>query len=104
MARPPLLKPDEIDAGLAKLPEWRREGDALLRDYRFASFSEAMAFMAAAAGEAERLDHHPDWRNSYRTVHVRLTTHRAADGAGLTGLDFALAGAMEEVAKGLEAS
>ena len=96
--RPSLLRDGEIEQSLAALPRWQREDDTIARSYRFASFRDAMAFMAHAANEAERLDHHPDWRNSYRTVHVRLTTHRAADGSGLTALDFALAKAMDRIA------
>jgi pterin-4a-carbinolamine dehydratase len=53
-----------------------------------ADFSEAFGFMARAALVAEKLDHHPEWKNVYRTVDVRLTTH---DAGGLTELDFDLA-------------
>ena len=98
MARPALLSEGEITNGLAELPGWEREDHALVRSYRFGSFGEAMGFMVRAGMAAERLDHHPDWSNSYRDVHVRLTTHRAQDGAGLTRLDLALAAAMDTAA------
>jgi 4a-hydroxytetrahydrobiopterin dehydratase len=51
--------------------------------------------MTAVAAEAERLDHHPDWSNSYRDVDVALSTH---DAGGLTVLDFALARAIDAAA------
>ena len=98
MARVSLLSEGEIADGLAELSAWRREGDALVRSYRFGSFGEAMGFMVRAALAAERLDHHPEWSNSFRDVHVRLTTHRAEDGSGLTRLDLALAAAMDGAA------
>ena len=98
-----LLAEAEIADRLPRLPRWRREGAALARDYRFASFDGAMAFMACAADEARRLDHHPDWSNAFRWVRVTLTTHRAANGAGITALDFELAEAMERIARDLGA-
>lgn len=68
---------------------------ALSRTFKFKDFSEAFGFMARAALVAEKLDHHPEWKNVYRTVDVRLTTH---DAGGLTGLDFDLAEAMDTIA------
>ena len=88
MPRPPALSLAEVDQRLVGLPLWRREGQTLARDLRFPSFARAMAFFAAGALEAERLDHHPDWRNVYGRVWVRLSTH---DAAGITELDFQLA-------------
>ncbi|OCW59088.1 4a-hydroxytetrahydrobiopterin dehydratase [Hoeflea olei] len=75
----------EIDAGET----------ALSRQFVFKDFSEAFGFMARAALVAEKLDHHPEWKNVYRTVDVRLTTH---DAGGLTPLDFELATAMDRIA------
>jgi 4a-hydroxytetrahydrobiopterin dehydratase len=64
--------------------------------FRFASFVEAFAFMSASALVAEKLDHHPDWRNVYRTVEVELWTH---DRGAVTGLDAALAREMTRLAR-----
>ena len=52
--------------------------------------------MSRVALVAEKLDHHPDWRNVYRTVHVVLSTH---DAGGVTALDVRLARAMEDFAR-----
>jgi 4a-hydroxytetrahydrobiopterin dehydratase len=70
---------------------WAREGDALVREFRFRDFSEAWGFMSRCALAAERMDHHPEWSNVWNRVSVRLTTH---DAGGLTEKDTALAEAM----------
>ncbi|OQP86878.1 4a-hydroxytetrahydrobiopterin dehydratase [Rhizobium rhizosphaerae] len=87
-----------LNLGLDPAEGWRRDADGLsiARSFRFDSFAEAFAFMTRSALVAEKLDHHPDWSNSYRTVSVRLTTHSAR---GLTALDLALAEAMNAAAR-----
>ena len=64
------------------------------KQFRFKDFVEAFEFMTDIAREAERLGHHPDWRNVYRDVWVTLTTH---DSGGLTELDVALAQSCDSV-------
>jgi 4a-hydroxytetrahydrobiopterin dehydratase len=91
------LSDEEIAAGLRILPGWQREGDKLARQFKFASFVEAFGFMASAALVAERLDHHPEWKNVYNRVEVELTTH---DSGGITTLDLDLARRMSELAPG----
>lgn len=54
---------------------WRHEGNALRREFTFANFTEAFAFMTSIADMAEAADHHPDWSNSYNTVTIALTSH-----------------------------
>ncbi|WP_048647388.1 4a-hydroxytetrahydrobiopterin dehydratase [Nitratireductor soli] len=73
------------------------DGASIKRRFVFANFSEAFAFMTRAALAAEKLNHHPEWSNVYKTVDVSLTTH---DAGGLTELDIALAKAMNGFAKG----
>lgn len=92
MSRPERLSEEEIERALRSLPDWTRRGNALFREFRFRSFSEAFGWMARAALAAEKLDHHPDWSNAYSRVTVELTTH---DAAGLTELDLRLARAMD---------
>ena len=86
-----------ISEKLAAVSSWSIDAGetALSKTFKFADFSEAFGFMARAALVAEKLDHHPEWKNVYRTVDVRLTTH---DAGGLTGLDFDLAIAMDRIA------
>lgn len=69
--------------------------EAIQKQFVFADFSEAFGFMARVALDAERLGHHPEWRNVWNKVDVVLTTH---DAGGLTQKDIELALAMERVA------
>jgi len=69
--------------------------DAITKRFEFRNFVEAFGFMTRAALHAERLDHHPEWFNVYRTVEVTLSTH---DAGGLTELDVTLARKMDALA------
>ena len=82
---------------LVKLPQWRElpGRDAIARKFVFADFNEAFGFMTRAALVAEKLDHHPEWFNVYKTVEVTLSTH---DAGGLTERDVKLAEAMDKFA------
>jgi 4a-hydroxytetrahydrobiopterin dehydratase len=71
------------------------DGRSISRTFKFADFIAAFGFMTRSALIAEKLDHHPEWSNVYRTVAVTLTTH---DAKGLTDLDFSLATAMDRLA------
>jgi 4a-hydroxytetrahydrobiopterin dehydratase len=84
---------------LAKLTGWSEvQGrDAITKKYVFKDFNEAFGFMTRAALLAEKLDHHPEWFNVYKTVEVTLSTH---DAGGLTELDVTLADAMNALAGG----
>ena len=91
-----ILSPDELDAALADLPGWSRvEGrPAITRSLSFHDFNAAFAFMTRVALMAEKLDHHPEWSNVYRHVHVTLTTH---DSGGVSALDLRLARFIQEL-------
>jgi 4a-hydroxytetrahydrobiopterin dehydratase len=91
------LKPKERAAALEHLKGWRsvERGTAIARTFTFSDFSEAFGFMARAALVAEKMNHHPDWSNAYKTVNVVLTTHEAS---GLTERDLHLAEAMDRIA------
>ncbi|MGQ0567042.1 MAG: 4a-hydroxytetrahydrobiopterin dehydratase [Gemmobacter sp.] len=78
------------DTGWAAVPD----RDAIRKIWKFRNFSDAWGFMARAALQAEKLDHHPEWRNAYNVVDVTLTTH---DAHGLTQLDIDLARAMDRL-------
>jgi 4a-hydroxytetrahydrobiopterin dehydratase len=90
-----LLSDSEIDDRL-RGGGWRREGDAIVRDFERADFAAAIAFVNAVAALAERANHHPDMLvHGYRRVRLTLTTHSAG---GLTERDFALADAVDALA------
>lgn len=76
---------------------WRthQTRDAITKTFEFADFVEAWGWMARVALWAEKLNHHPEWLNVYRTVEVTLSTH---DADGLTELDIKLAKRMETLA------
>ena len=69
--------------------------DAISKTFVFPNFVDAFGWMTRVALVAEKLDHHPEWANVYKTVTVTLTTH---DVGGLSGLDVALAQAMDRLA------
>jgi 4a-hydroxytetrahydrobiopterin dehydratase len=83
-----VLNDDTIRTQLESLPGWELSDGALQRDFTFANFSEAFAFMTRVALIAEKLDHHPDWSNSWNQVHIGISSH--AQG-GITDQCFELA-------------
>lgn len=98
-ARPQKLTTDARRAALAKLNGWSETSgrDAISRKFIFKDFNEAFGFMTRAALVAEKMDHHPEWFNVYKTVEVTLSTH---DAGGVTALDIELAAAMDKIAGG----
>ncbi len=92
-----LLEAEERRRALAELSDWRMvEGrDAICKRFTFRNFNEAFGFMSRVAMMAEKMDHHPEWSNVYKTVDVTLSTHSAG---GLTGLDIKLAQFMDRAA------
>ena len=83
-------------AALKTLKGWKetKGGEAIAKNFKFQDFNEAFGFMTRVALVAEKLDHHPEWRNVYRTVEVVLTTH---DAGGLSERDMTLAKAMDRI-------
>jgi 4a-hydroxytetrahydrobiopterin dehydratase len=75
----------EIDQTLHGWPGWTRQGDALTRQFTFASFRDAIAFVTRLAFEAEAADHHPDLAVNYKRVTVTWSTH---DAGGVTRKDL----------------
>ncbi|MBO0939589.1 4a-hydroxytetrahydrobiopterin dehydratase [Fibrella sp. HMF5335] len=58
---------------------WQEKDNKLTRQFTFADFSEAFAFMTRVALLAEKMDHHPFWTNVYNKVTIELNTHDAGD-------------------------
>ncbi|MBS1754369.1 MAG: 4a-hydroxytetrahydrobiopterin dehydratase [Ferruginibacter sp.] len=58
---------------------WKEQNNKLYKNFEFKNFSEAFAFMARVAIEAEKMDHHPLWTNVYNKVEIWLSTHDAGD-------------------------
>jgi 4a-hydroxytetrahydrobiopterin dehydratase len=90
-----ILSQEELQAGLKTIsPEWSAGETALTRSVEFPSFLLATRFVAEMAPVAERLEHHPDLRLSWRTLELTLTTHWAG---GITALDLALASELDPI-------
>lgn len=91
----PRLDTRDINSALGELDGWElsEDGESIFKSFKFRNFRKAFAFMAEMATMAEKMDHHPEWFNVYNKVDVRLSTH---DSGGVTELDIALAGAMDE--------
>lgn len=82
------LSDQQIEQGLSGLDGWGREGDEIVREFRFKDFIGALGFMAQVGVLAERANHHPDLRNVYNRVRIALSTH---DAGGITQRDLDLA-------------
>jgi len=76
---------------------WREEDGALRREFEFADFTEAWAFMSGVARIAEEFDHHPDWSNSWNRVSVALRSH---DVGAVTARDHRMADAIDRLIGG----
>ena len=85
----------DLDVHLAALPHWTLADGKLHREYQFASFSQAIGFIAMAAMKIEGLDHHPEWANVYNRVSVYLVNR---DAGGITMKDLALAAILDKAA------
>ena len=82
----------QLNDGIAA--PWQIANDKLHKTFVFKNFVAAFGFMSMAALVAEKMNHHPEWCNVYKTVVIDLTTHESG---GITQLDFALAERMENL-------
>ncbi|MGH7909740.1 MAG: 4a-hydroxytetrahydrobiopterin dehydratase [Nitrososphaera sp.] len=87
----------EIGKELSEIIGWRVENGKLHKTIEFATFVQAFGFMTQVAIEAEKMNHHPEWRNVYNKVTIDLVTH---DIGGISNYDFRLARAIDAIAKG----
>ena len=94
---PKRLSAEARDEALVTLTGWKLvDGrEAIAKRFVFHDFNEAFGWMSRVALLAEKMDHHPEWSNVYKTVEVTLATH---DAGGLTELDVKLARAMDAMA------
>lgn len=86
------LSDDQIESALTALSDWRLLDGKVVRDYKFADFSEAFAFLTRVALVAEQRGHHPDIHNSWSAVRLELSSH---DAGGITQRDIDLAAAID---------
>jgi 4a-hydroxytetrahydrobiopterin dehydratase len=90
-----LLEDSEIEARLSQLEGWKREGDAIVKEFERGDFVGSVRFVDSVVGPAEEMGHHPDLEISWDTVKVTISTHSEG---GLTAADFELAGKIDALA------
>ena len=93
MAAP--LSEDQIREKLKNLDGWKAEGNKLKKNYKFADFRQAIAFIVRVGFEAEDAMHHPELFNVYNNVSIQLSTHDAGD--QITDKDFELAKRIDSI-------
>jgi 4a-hydroxytetrahydrobiopterin dehydratase len=90
-----LLGETEIEARLADLSGWAREGEAIVKRFERGDFVGSVKFVEGLVAPAEEMGHHPYLEISWDTVTVRISTHSEG---GLTGADFELAAKIDSLA------
>lgn len=75
--------------------DWKTIKDQLVKEFEFKDFAEAWGFMSKVALAAEKMDHHPEWTNTYNKVIIRLSTH--SEGNIVTEKDRKLAGVIDRL-------
>lgn len=90
-----VLDDEQIESRLAALEGWKRQGEAIVREFKRGDFVGSVRFAEAVVAPAEDLGHHPDLEISWDTVRVRITTHSEG---GLTDADFELAERIDSLA------
>jgi len=91
------LSKSEVQERLRTLNGWKLDDDEIEKEFKFADFKEAMAFVNLVADAAEAANHHPDIEISYNKVEMTLSTHSEG---GVTEKDFDLAAKIETAAGG----
>lgn len=89
----------DIEEQLEKIGGWKYKDGALETTFKFKDFKEAFSKMTQIAFECEAMDHHPEWKNVYNTLNIRLNTH---DADGVTHKDFDLAGRVEKIIRSID--
>jgi 4a-hydroxytetrahydrobiopterin dehydratase len=92
--KPKKFTKKESDAAFINLKGWDMKDKELRKKITFKNFTQAFGFMTMVAFEAEKINHHPDWKNSYNKVTISLSSH---DAGGLTELDFKLARTIDKI-------
>jgi 4a-hydroxytetrahydrobiopterin dehydratase len=89
------LSPAQVDVKLKALTGWKREGDFIVKSFKFKKFMDGIEFVHKVAVIAEKLGHHPDIHVVWTKVTLQIQTH---DEGGITSYDIKLA---SEIEKGL---
>ena len=89
-----IIDKDQLINFQAKNPSWTVYNKTIKKEFKFTNFIEAFGFMSKVALLSEKMDHHPNWQNTYNKVTIELTTH---DIGGITINDIKLAKAIDKI-------
>ena len=89
-----LLEQNQLDYFIEKNPSWIIDNKTIKKEFKFDNFIDAFGFMSKVALLSEKMDHHPNWQNTYNKVKIELTTH---DKGGITSNDVNLAEAIDKL-------
>ena len=89
-----LLEQNQLDYFIGKNPSWIIDNKTIKKEFKFDNFIDAFGFMSKVALLSEKMDHHPNWQNTYNKVKIELTTH---DKGGITSNDVNLAEAIDKL-------
>jgi len=89
-----LLDKDQVNYFLKRNPSWNINDKSIKKEFKFNNFIDAFGFISKVALLSEKMDHHPNWQNTYNKVTIALTTH---DIGGITSNDITLAEAIDKL-------
>ena len=97
MAAHKILSDAEVETELKTAPGWSRKGETIASTFTFETFRDAIAFIVLVGIEAETMNHHPEFHNSYNVIAFAFCTHDV--GNKITDTDIKLAVALNAIAK-----
>ena len=89
-----LADENQLNYFIEKNPSWIISNKAIKKEFKFDNFINAFGFMSKVALLSEKMDHHPNWQNTYNKVTIELTTH---DKGGITINDIQLAESIDKL-------
>ena len=89
-----LIDNNELNSFIEKKKSWITYNQTIKKEFKFNNFIEAFGFISKVALLSEKMDHHPNWQNTYNKVTIELTTH---DMGGITTNDLKLADAIDKL-------
>ena len=89
-----LINQTQLDNFIQKNPSWVVDNKTIKKEFKFENFIDAFGFMSKVAILSEKMNHHPNWQNTYNKVKIELTTH---DKGGITSNDTKLAESIDKL-------
>ena len=89
-----LINQTQLNKFINKNPSWIVDNKAIKKEFKFENFIDAFGFMSKVAILSEKMNHHPNWQNTYNKVKIELTTH---DKGGITSNDTKLAESIDKL-------